>query len=134
MSIPSHAEILKVAFERLNGDAALKALVNDNVFNHIPQERALPCLRVRWAQAGEWDTKDSDGVDGYIFVDVWTDHRGDKDALTITDRVLALLHLAPLALTTGQSLILRHDFVDTFTESDGLTHHTAIRFHHIATN
>lgn len=134
MTIPSHAEILKLSYARLSGDTDFMRLMSNNVFNHIPQDRALPCCRVRWAQAGEWDTKDSDGVDGYIFVDVWTDYRGDKLALEATDKALAILHLMPLALSSGQSLILRHDFVDSFTEADGLTHHTAIRFHHIATN
>jgi hypothetical protein len=31
-------------------------------------------------------------------------------------------------------LILRRDYMDAFTEPDGLTHHTVVRFRHIATN
>ena len=134
MTIPSHAEILKCAYERLANDAPFMALLGDKVYNHIPQDTALPCCRVRWAQSTEWDTKDSDGVSGYLFVDVWTSHRGDKLALEIADAALALLHNQPLPLTLSQSLLLRHDFVTTITEGDGLTHHTAIRFAHIATN
>lgn len=134
MTIPSHAEILQLAWKRLDDNAPFKTKMNGNVFNHIPQEQPLPCCRVRWSQAGEWDTKDSDGVEGYLFVDIWTDHRGDKVALEAADMALALFQLQPLALTSGQSLYLRHDFTDTFTEPDGLTHHTVVRFRHIATN
>ena len=79
-------------------------------------------------------TKDSDGLDGFIFVDIWTDHRGDKLALEASDAALFLLHLKPIALSTGQSLILRNDYTDAYVESDGLTHHTIVRFHHIATS
>lgn len=134
MSSPSHAEILKASINRLIGNAPFMTLMNNNVFNHVPQERPLPCCRVRWAQAGEWDTKDSDGVEGYIFVDVWTDHRGDKKALEAADAAINLLHLQPLTLPDAQSLILRRDYMDAFTEPDGLTHHTVVRFRHIATN
>jgi hypothetical protein len=130
---PSQALILKAAVVRLVGNAPFKALMNGQIFNHIPQERALPCCRVRWSQAGEWDTKDSDGVEGYLFVDIWTDYRGDKVALEAADMAINLFHLAPLVLSDSQSLILRRDFIDSFTEPDGLTHHTAIRFRHIAT-
>jgi hypothetical protein len=134
MTSPSHAVILAAAFARLAGNAPLMTLLGQNLFNHLPQETPTPCARVRWGQAGEWDTKDSDGVDGFIFVDVWTAHRGDKVALEAADMIVNLLHLQPLVLSDSQSLILRRDFVDAFTEPDGLTHHTAIRFHHIATN
>lgn len=133
-AIPSHAEVLNLSVARLRGDPPLMTLMAGRIFNHIPQDSPLPCCRVRWGQAGEWDTKDSSGFDGYLFVDVWTNHRGDKEALEATDRILALINLLPLQMSSGQSLIMRHDYVDTFTEPDGLTHHTAIRFHHIATN
>lgn len=131
---PSSADILKAAFTRLDGDATFKAMMRGAVYNHLPQETPTPCCRVRWAQAGEFDTKDSDGLDGFIFVDVWTAENGDKSALEAIDRAVNLLHNAPLTLPSGvQSLILRRDFVDAVVEPDGLTHHTIVRFRHVAT-
>jgi hypothetical protein len=134
VSSPSHIVILTAAVARLRANVAFMALMGNRVYNHVPQELVLPLCRVRWGQAGEWDTKDSDGVEGFLFVDVWTDHRGDKDALTAADMVVNEFHLLPLVLSDAQSLILRRDFVDAFTEPDGLTHHTVIRFRHVATN
>lgn len=134
MTSPSHLVILSAAVDRLRGDVAFMDLMQQKVFNHIPQETATPCCRVRWHQAGEWDTKDSDGVEGFLMVDIWTSTRGDKVSLQAADMAINLLHLRPLSLSDSQSLILRRDFMDAFVEPDGLTHHTAIRFHHIATN
>jgi hypothetical protein len=134
MAIPSHAEVTKLVNDRLTGDTALMALVGNRIFNHIPQDDPLPCIRFRWEQAGQWDHKDADGFDGSITVDIWTDHRGDKQAQTIADRVEVLLHNQPLsAMTSGQSLLLQHDLIDTFVEPDGLTHHTVARFRAIVT-
>lgn len=140
--IPSRASILKAVFKRLDGDATLKAAC-PSIYNHIPQDESLPCIRVRWDSSTEWDTKDSAGFEGSIIVDIWTDHRGDKQALEISDRVTYLLHNQPLTGLTyfippngegnAQSLILRHALFDEFTEPDGLTHHTVLRFNHIAT-
>ena len=134
MTSPSAANILTAAVARLTGNAPFMSLMQNRVYNHLPQELPLPACRVRWSQAGEWDQKDSDGVEGFINVDIWTNHRGDKDALTAADMVINLFHLHPLTLPDAQSLILRRDFLDSFTEPDGLTHHTAIRFTHIATS
>lgn len=134
MASPSNAEITKLVNDRLRGDAVLMGMVSSRAFNHIPQDAALPCLRFRWEQAAEWDTKDSAGWDGSITIDVWTDHRGDKIAQEIADRVDLLLHDRPLLdMASGQSLLVRHDLCDSFTEPDGLTHHTMIRFRAIVT-
>lgn len=130
---PSYLEIMQLAYARLSGDAALSALVGGSIFNHIPQERPLPCLRYRWEQVGEWDTKDSVGMDGTLVIDTWTDYRGDRLAAQVHDALMNLLHLRPLALVSAQSLILRHEFHTSFVEGDGLTHHAVDHFRHVAT-
>lgn len=130
---PSIAEVTKKLNDKLTGDAPLMAMVGNRIFNHIPQDDPLPCIRFRCEQFGEWDTKDSAGHDGFLVIDIWSDHRGDKQAQEIGDAVNALLHLSDLATTTSQSLLLRHDFADSFVEPDGLTHHTVLRFRYIVT-
>jgi len=134
VTVPSNAEITKLVNDRLRGDTLLMGMVGNRIYNHIPQDAPLPCLRFRWEQAGQWDHKDAAGYEGYITCDVWTDHRGDKQAQEIADRLESLMHNQPLtSMTTGQSLLLMHDLVDTFTEPDGLTHHTMVRFRAIVT-
>lgn len=131
---PSHAEITRLLFLRLSGNAPLMAKLGNRIYNHVPQDDPLPAMRFRWEQAGEWDTKDSAGHDGFCVIDIWTDHRGDKQSQEIADDVETLLHLEPFTgMVSGQSLLLRHDFSDSFVEPDGLTHHTMLRFRHIAT-
>ena len=144
--VPSHLNCLQVISARLKadnntqgpGDLYSLGLTDDTIANHILQDKRLPTLRFRWEQAGEWDTKDSAGHDGWYIVDIWVSERGDKKALQIADRVIALLHNLPFTITNtanpAQSLILRHDFMDAFVEPDGTTHHTVLRFQHIVTN
>lgn len=131
---PSHVEILSACFNRLKGSEELAAIVGTSIYNHLPQELPTPCCRVRWSRSNEWDTKDSAGVEGDVVVDVWTDYRGDLLAYKAADIVVALLHLKPFTLPGSQSLLLRRENVASFTEPDGVTHHTAITFRHIATN
>lgn len=140
--VPSHLECLQVIAARLQGDDSTQGTGNlfsfgldkDHISNHILQDKKLPNLRFAWQQASEFDTKDSAGHDGWYMIDIWVNQRGDKLALQIADRVVALLHNLPFTMTTGKSLVLRHDFMDAFREPDGITHHTVLRFRHIVTN
>lgn len=134
MTNPSNSEILTKIVSRLTGDTALMAAVSNKVYNHVPQDTTTPFIRVRWDGVQEWDTKTSNGFDGHISVDIWTDHRGDKVALQLADMVYALYHNAEFLLTAGQSLLVRYILSDSFIEPDGLTHHTIMRFKHIATS
>lgn len=133
-AIPSQAELLGLINDRLTGDAPLMALVGNRIFNHVPQDAPLPILRFRLSQANEWDTKDSAGWEGYVDIDIWSDHRGDLKPLEVADRVDSIFHVLPFTMSSGQSLLLRHEFSDSFTEPDGLTHHTVLRFRSIITN
>lgn len=132
-SYPSYAEILKATYARLSGDVTLSTLVGGAIYNHIPQEKALPCIRFRWESVNEWDTKDSVGMDGLLVIDTWTDYRGDKVAAQVHDAIMSVLNDQPLTLVSAQSLILRHQFHTSFVEGDGLTHHAVDHFRHVAT-
>lgn len=137
-AVPSNYEILALAWQRLDGDTGLKSLLggDGHVWNHVPQDLALPAVRVRWGNVSEWDTKTSNGLDGTLTVDIWTSSYGDKLMLRIADRIEAIMHGQPLTgMTTGQSLLLRHTRpLMTTVEPDGLTHHGVMQYHHIATN
>lgn len=125
-------EILKAISDRLNGDQNLKSIC-PSIFNHVPQEHALPLIRFRHTYASEWDTKDSFGFESSIMIDIWTDYRGDKLSAEISDIIIALFDMNPLILASGQSLYIRHDLSDFITEGDGLTHHSVLRFRQIST-
>lgn len=134
MSNPTNSEILTQIIARLTGSASLMSMVSNKVYNHVPQDTALPIVRARWDGVTEWDTKTSDGFDGSISIDIWTDHRGDKQALAIADIIYVLFHNAEFTLAAGQSLMIRYVMSDSFIEPDGLTHHTVMKFRHIATS
>lgn len=142
VAIPSHLDILEKCYAILSTDAALVALLggtipaNPKIYNHLPQDLPLPAMRLRWTEVNEWDTKDSAGYQGSFIIDSWCSGatKGDKLLLQICDRVEILLHETILPMTTGQSLLLRHERpLRIMVEPDGITHHAVQQFVHIAT-
>ncbi len=133
---PQQAEILTRVKDRLDSSSQLLALFGGKTkwFNHIPQDEQLPCMRFRWSQATAWDTKDSQGWEGVLTLDVWTNYRGDLQALKIQDVLNSLFHERELSMLDGQNLLLRHTSADSFTEPDGITHHAVVQYALIVTN
>lgn len=134
MAAPSSAEILTAVYARLTGNATIVSMTGGRIANHLQQDTPLPCMRLRWETAREFDTKDSTGYDGTISLDFWTDYRGDLPCLQFQDAVMDEFHNRPLTLTAGgQSLILRREFFTVVIENDGITHHAICQFRHVAT-
>jgi len=138
MSTPSHLEVLQKAIAALKANAGVTALVGTRIYNHIPQNSTqfagtFPYMLVRWDNASQWDTKDSQGFDGEIRVDAWTENQGDKDILQIVDAVNSALHNNELTLTAGENLILRYENATYFTEPDGVAHHSVNVFRCVVT-
>lgn len=95
----------------------------------------MPFVRFRWDQANEWDTKDSQGWEGFVTFDIYTNLQGDKQSLAIADVLDNLLTPSfILPLTSCQHLYTRHDSRNTYTQQDGaLIHHTVMRYRMIFT-
>jgi hypothetical protein len=119
----------------LYANAALLALVPEaRIRNEIPGDTALPFIRVRWVPGSDFDTKDSQGLDGVFVVDIWTDDGGDKSLLDIMTAVNNVLYNNPFAGMAGaQSLILRHGSTEVFMEPDGVTRHGVMNYRHTIT-
>ena len=126
------SDILKQTITRLRGDAGvLAALVNagapavdtqKSIINHVPQDFPLPYYRVMLESMQEWDTKDTTGYEGLMRLDVWTDYHGDLQVHDLVDAAMDALQNAPLALTTGQMVLLRHQSTIISIEPDGQSH------------
>jgi hypothetical protein len=133
MSKPSSEDILKKIFAALTANSALMALVGNQIYNYVPQDSTPPFIRCRWVGAADWDTKDSDGLEGTIQIDIWTEHKGMLVAYQISDKVQNILHLQTLS-TVSQNLLTRLTMQDSFVEPDGITNHTVQRYSTIITN
>ncbi len=133
MSKPSSADIIVKIIATLKANAPLVAAVSGNIFNYVPQDLAPPFIRARWVSAQDWDTKDSDGLEGTIQIDIWTEHKGMLQAYQISDLVQDTLHLQNIA-TVSQNLLTRLTMQDSFIEPDGITNHTVQRYSTIVTN
>lgn len=130
---PSSADIITKIIATLKASAPLSAAVNGNIYNYVPQDLTPPFIRARWGSAQDWDTKDSDGLDGKIRIDIWTEHKGALQAAQIADLVQNVLHLQDLG-TASQCLLVRLTMQDFFVEPDGITNHTVQEYSAIITN
>ena len=132
---PRKAEFLVRVKEKLDASGDLKtAMGGTRWWNNVPQDTKLPILRFRFSQANEFDTKDSDGWQGTLSIDVWTDSRGDLESTKIQDIVDDIFQDGEFALQDGQNLFIQHTFFDAFTEPDGITHHAVTQYNVIITN
>lgn len=134
MATPKQAEILINLIARLKGDAGIIALVGTSIYNHVPQDKAFPYIKCRWSNPSEWDTKDSEGFDGDLVVDIWSKEKGDLPVLVILDAVHEALHNKPFTPVVGQGLLLQFRTGTNFVEPDGVTHHGVAFYRYIVTD
>lgn len=91
--------LLQAIHARLSGDAGLTALIGEDGI----RDRLLPRQRLPAVVIGEFDTRDLStateaGEEHFVTLEIWTEGEGRRAALTIADRVRALLDNADLAL------------------------------------
>jgi len=105
MGIPS--AILKAAVAKLQGDAALTAILGaGKVFNNVPQDadsaNLMPYLVVRVQPTVPFNDKGRNGWTVELAVDAYSDEHGDRQALEILHRVRLVFDGPRLTLDTGR--------------------------------
>jgi len=136
MTTPKQSNVLKVFYTLLKA-VLLTTSVQDRVYNHVPQEvknlPKKPYVRFGITSMNDWGAKNELGYEGEIQIDVWSDARGDQEALELCDIIIAGCHNTPFTLTFGQAILLQHTGSMVFTDPDGITHHGVVRLRIIST-
>lgn len=115
-------EVQRGLYNKLHGDGVLMGMVG-GVYDAVPQTAALPFVVIG---NGAYTTLEADAInlsELALQVDIWSEAGGRKVALTIMNRVYALLHLGTLTLSGFQLVTLRCEQAETqLTEQATRTH------------
>lgn len=115
-------EVQRALSNKLNSDVVLMGMVS-GVYDAVPQRLALPYVVIGDGQMRSIDADAMNLAELNVQVDVWTDSSGRKTALTIMNRVFALLHLGTLSMSGFEQIILRCEQADTAILEQGTRIH-----------
>lgn len=99
---------------------ALKAL-SVPVYDGVPQGSALPYVTIDTASWQALNGLVSRGEDGFVYLTVWSESRGQAEVLRIMGEIDDLLDMAELELSTGRIVHLRVDGKSTQRDADNVT-------------
>ncbi len=113
----------------LAGDAELSAMIGPGgLRDRLVSGRKLPAIIVADIASNDYSTATETGAEHLLALEIWTDAGGRKEAVTIAERLRALLHDAPLSLETHQLVGLLHLSTRTRREQKIRLHVAEIRF------
>lgn len=105
-------EVQRGLYGKLTADGVLMGMVT-GVYDAMPQKSALSYVVIG---DGDYVTLEAEAVNlsqMRFQIDVWSDAAGRKTALTIMNRIYALLHLGALTITGYQLVLLRCEQAET---------------------
>jgi Protein of unknown function (DUF3168) len=118
MSSIALMEIQRALYTKLSGDGVLMGIVA-GIYDNVPQNTPLPYVVIG---DGNQNIRPADAVivtECQLELQVWTDVGGRKTALTILNRLHALLHLGTLTLSGFQLVTLRVEQASTTLAEQG---------------
>lgn len=117
-------EVQQAIFTRLSEDTVLQSpefLGGKNVFDHVPDQQPPNFICISGATWQDWGDKTDPGQTGVFPVRCWTRDKGNKRALLIARRVVALLHEQTLPLVAGQAVLVRFTNGGDVPDADGVS-------------
>lgn len=127
MSLASVIALRKAVRARLAADSALMQRVS-GVFDEPPGNVALPYVAFGDAQARDWSSSLSAGVEQFLVLHAWSQQRSVSEALDIAHRVVRLLDEAPLAVEGHRLVDLRFLSLETRRDNGGRFARASLRF------
>lgn len=116
-------------YDRLTNDAAVTAIAGpDRVFDRRLAQQKLPCLVIGQWRVTDWSTGDDTGEEHRFDIEIWSDDNGRKQAAVLADLVRAALHEAPLTLSEGHLVNLRHEKIRLRREARSGFHTALVGF------
>ena len=129
MSASAIVALRKAVHQKLAGDAALSAqLGGTRIFDEAPRASEPPYLTFGDMRSRDGSTKSGRGGEHFLVVDVWSQQRGQREALSIAARVQDLLDDALLVLEGHTLINLRYQQLETRRENQGRYTRASLRF------
>lgn len=116
-------EVFEALWELLDGDATLDSLATGGIWDSVPDSRAYP-----FVQLGEvFETKDAtfsvDGRSVLVWVHVWSQYAGKKEAQSILARIGDLLDETALSVDGASVQNCEVEYTQVTMDPDGRTRH-----------
>lgn len=112
-------EVQHALYTKLSGDGVLMGMVT-GIHDITPQKTLVPYIVIGDGQAQDLPADALNITELTLQIDVWTDASGRKTALTIMNRLFALLHLGTLTLSGFQQVIMQCAQADTTLAEQGV--------------
>lgn len=122
-------ELAQAIYARLSADAALTTTLGADVYDYVPEGADFPYVVIGDTTEAPEDTMGQTGRAVTFTVHYWSRYRGDKEVYQMHNRVDELLEgWQPSGLTGWTSVIMQHEFFDSFKDPDGITRHGVARY------
>ena len=115
-------------FSRLKNDSNLTTTLGAGVHDEVQEGDTYPFVTLGRDSSIDFSTKDVDGSEYTINLDIWSQYKGSKETKQIMDRIHDLLHDSSLSVTGFNLVNFRFEFGDVLVDPDGITRHGVMRF------
>lgn len=113
-------------YQKLSGDSTLVGLVT-GVYDNVPEDAVYPYVVIGEVNATPDNAHGLFGRELLATIHVWSNYRGFREALQITEQIVTLLDHQPLAVTGHRVVSVRHDRTFTLREFDPEVRHVPVR-------
>ena len=107
--------------------SAMTSTLNCGVYDDVPQSASYPYIALGEETGVDYSTKDIQGGDSTINIEIWSQYKGSKETKQIMDKIHDLLHNSNLTVTGHNLINIRFEFSDIMRDPDGITRHGVIR-------
>ena len=120
--------IQSAIYSRLNNDSTLTNSLGAGIYDEVQEGNSYPFVTIGRDSSIDYSTKDVDGSEYTVNLDIWSQYKGSKETKEIIDRIHDLLHYYSLSVTGFNLINIRFEFADILIDPDGVTRHGVIRF------
>lgn len=126
-------ELQTAIVTRLKNDAALSALVDGRIYDHVPLTNGKTSAKFPYVSFGPVDEISADatcitGFEITLQLDVWSRAQGFPECRQIVDLVRRALRNEELELTVNSLVDFTHRQTMTMRDPDGITSHGVLNF------
>ncbi len=118
MSTLAIAEVQKALFNKLRSDGVLTAMIR-GIFDAVPQRTSGSYVVIGDGSQKMLSTEPPQVTECSLDIHVWTEASGRKTAITILNRIYALMHLGTLMINGFQQVTLRAEEASVTLAEDG---------------